>query len=105
MATDCTMFCKHGGVIPPMKRTCTKGHDVRSLVGGSDYGWLARAPCVINKLSRDPVDCPDREQETAEDHFREILEWMNSATEEEIAEASLCDGRSIGPGGTETEGA
>lgn len=92
-----TMHCMHGGCAPGGNRGCMKGHDVRELVGGPNWGWMVRTPCVITAMSHDIAPCPDQELETHEEHFRDILAYMDSLTEGELRKASLCDGRSIGP--------
>jgi len=38
--------CKHYRPEPGMVLTCDKGIDIRSFVGGEDFGWMARMPCA-----------------------------------------------------------
>jgi len=61
--------CRHyvGGLDPK----CRVGHCVRTLVGGDDYGWLARLPCTRHckgSLPKDPgPDCSDYSEPSAEE--------------------------------------
>lgn len=61
--------CKHfiGGLTPK----CGAGHTIRSLVGGPEYGWMARMPCTRQQktsLPKDPgPDCSDYAEPTAEE--------------------------------------
>ena len=66
--------CKHFGSRPGGHLVCEKGHDIRKLVGGEEYGWMRRVPChdpdarVGTSLPMlDPVTCADYEDPTAEE--------------------------------------
>ena len=58
--------CKHYGNVRG-ELVCDKGVDVRAHVGGPDYGWMARIPCVTSKLSKEQVTCGLRELPTADE--------------------------------------
>ncbi len=47
--------------------TCARGIDIRAHVGGDDFGWLRRVPCVKSSFSRDVVPCSLAEFPTAEE--------------------------------------
>lgn len=71
-------FCKHrkvrrdtdGVYVGP---GCAKGYNVRNLVGGSDFGWALRCPCILTERSKDVARCLDADMESGEEHFAEPL--------------------------------
>jgi hypothetical protein len=68
--------CKHYHARPGLRYECELGVDIRALVGGSDYGWLTRMPCVTTSLSREQVTCERRCYQTAEELAAEEAEMM-----------------------------
>jgi hypothetical protein len=55
------MMCEHYGWAPGAnKPTCARGINIREHVGGPEFRWLARTPCVVSVLSKDPVACDQR---------------------------------------------
>jgi hypothetical protein len=59
---------------PGGKYNCLKGVDIRAHVGGADYGWLARTPCVVSSLTYDPVPCAQCEFPTDDEVAAERAE-------------------------------
>lgn len=57
--------CKHFTGINDDK--CAAGVQYRELVGGEEYGWGARIPCVTNSLTQDPVSCDSHQDPTPEE--------------------------------------
>jgi hypothetical protein len=76
--SDLPMLCKHrtvrrdtdGVYVGP---GCARGHNVRSLVGGPDFGWGLRCPCILTERSKNVAHCPSADMESKEDHFAEPL--------------------------------
>lgn len=58
--------CLHYSPKPGGIYACDKGVTIRDHVGGSDFGWMARMPCVTTGLSKEQVPCNLRELPTAE---------------------------------------
>ncbi len=52
--TDCIHF---SGI---QHERCKAGIHVRELVGGSDFGWAARLPCLGMDAAKCEVECPSR---------------------------------------------
>lgn len=62
--------CKH--YIGYHKGRCKLGIDYRELVGGPDFGWAVRLPCLKTALSKPGPECGRREEPTD----AEIVEWL-----------------------------
>jgi hypothetical protein len=45
---------------------CEAGVNYRALVGGQDFGWLKRLPCLVKYAGPDAVTCEKRQEPTAE---------------------------------------
>lgn len=62
-------ICKHyNGTVGGQKACCDAWVNFRELVGGEDYGWLARLPCIASNRKRpDAVVCLKMELKTPEE--------------------------------------
>lgn len=70
--------CKHfNGTV---NECCRADVNYRQLVGGPDYGWARRLPCMSKYAGPDAVTCAKREEPTAEETAEseaEMKEHMN----------------------------
>ena len=93
-------------------KCCDAGVNYRALVGGSDFGWMARTPCTKTTLSKDVVLCDKYRDPTPEEikedqrihkaaleRMRTIMpvvaEWRKKPPrgKQEIIECPACKGR------------
>jgi hypothetical protein len=65
--------CKHYSCIPGVEVTCALGIDIREHVGGDDYRWRTRMPCMTSLLSCDQEPCDKREIMSTADWERRLL--------------------------------
>lgn len=77
--------CNHYGMafrgsglarIETREPTCAKGIDVRAHVGGDDFGWLRRVPCVNSSFSAGVVACSLAEFPTIEERVANEKQLM-----------------------------
>ena len=55
--------CKHYNRACTVERgDCEAGINTRELVGGEDFGWLTRTPCLVDNKSQ--IKCPKFEEPT-----------------------------------------
>lgn len=70
---------------PMHHKTCSAGVNYRDLVGGPNFGWMARRPCVRNlPLTKQPVAKCDHCQWPNEQQIRNRLYEINQITQEHI---------------------
>lgn len=65
---------------------CKAGVNVRELVGGPDFGWGARLPCLLMDSSACEVLCPSRKLPTREEAEAEVA--RHEASIERLLKAS-----------------
>jgi len=53
---------------------CRAGVNMRQLVGGPDFGWAARLPCLQMDAAKCEVTCPSRKFPTREEAEAELAE-------------------------------
>lgn len=53
--------------------TCLVGVNIRALVGGSDFGWAARIPCLLMDADKCEVTCEQRKLPTREEAEAEVV--------------------------------
>ena len=61
--------CIHRSVdhADPLKQVCAKGHNIRAMVGGPDFGWATRMPChELQPREGVKCECPDFMEPTPE---------------------------------------
>lgn len=61
-----------------MKHVCDRGIDIRKHVGGPDFGWLVRTPCMTSTLTKNQVICDKREYLTEEEEAAEEAEMLRA---------------------------
>lgn len=68
MKQRCKFFTGYQSIV------CEAGIEYRPLVGGLDFGWLTRLPCLSDGRQHDQVTCDKREfptdEEVAESHHQ-----------------------------------
>lgn len=76
--------------------TCALGIDIRKLVGGPDFGWGCRMPCIRGAFHRpgEAATCDKREPYTAEEIAAHEAE-MTRAMEAFFAGRSPCCGAEL----------
>ena len=89
MAEQIAGRCKHFTGFGLMEETsqCKCGVVYRALVGGTDLGWVRRAPCL--RRNEEPVECAKREFPTKEEVEAEAQE-AEAHTAATIKGMTLC---------------
>lgn len=67
-------MCRHYSCMPGGKVKCDIGVNIREHVGGPDFGWMARMPCVDTSLNKNPVPCELRDVPGADDIATDVAE-------------------------------
>lgn len=68
---------------PIHNKTCSAGVNYRELVGGPDFGWMARRPCVRNsKLAKEPVAKCDKCRFPNENEIQARLDEIEQITKQ-----------------------
>jgi hypothetical protein len=65
--------CVHYAPKPGGRYECELGINIRDHVGGPDFGWLARIPCVTSNLTKDQVACDRRELPSERDPLQSLM--------------------------------
>jgi len=56
-------------------KLCKAGVEIRTLVGGPDFGWATRLPCMLSHGERCEVTCDKRHFPTREEAEQQETEW------------------------------
>ncbi len=71
--------CIHA-VSPAHSELCKKGVNFRELVGGPNFGWFMRMPCITTDRSKEQVPCKHFSPPTDE----QLREWQEKSVEEAL---------------------
>ncbi len=83
--------CKHYRAAGGGRVACAVGVDIRAHIGGPDYGWLSRSPCVESVYSKDVVACDKREYPTAEEIAADEAEMEEMFAQLMAGKSPCCD--------------